>query len=291
MSSQTFTPGTAPVAGYEGKTFLRVVTSGQTLSSAYTFVQQAIEDVRSYAGQTVTLSFWAKAATGTPKIAPFFQQDFGTGGSPSTAVTTLPAANTTISTSWARYTTTITLPSLSGKTIGTNANSSFLLLRFWISVGSDRNAECNSLGIQSNTFDIWGVQLEAGSAATAFQTATGSIQGELAACQRYYWRATAGSAFQSFASGQAKASTSAFYTLTNPVFMRVFPSSLEYSTLGLLNGAGSVAGSVTALSLSYPGTQASLIEATVASGLTAGQGSQLVANNSTSAYIGVNAEL
>jgi hypothetical protein len=33
---------------------------------------------------------------------------------------------------------------------------------------------------------LWGWQLEAGNTATAFQTATGTLQGELAAAMRYY---------------------------------------------------------------------------------------------------------
>jgi hypothetical protein len=146
---------------------------------------QRIENVRTYANQTVTMSFWAKAASGTPKISFEFQQNFGSGGSPSTQVNTY-AGQATLTTSWVRYTITATCPSISGYTIGTTANTSFLGINFWLSAGSTFNTRSGSIGIQNATFDIAGVQLEAGSVATAFQTATGTLQGELAACQRYY---------------------------------------------------------------------------------------------------------
>jgi hypothetical protein len=62
ISRQTFTPGTAPVAGYEGQFFYRfaqtVAGTGATYNNG---IQQPIEDVRTFAGQTVTWSFWAKA--------------------------------------------------------------------------------------------------------------------------------------------------------------------------------------------------------------------------------------
>jgi hypothetical protein len=187
-SAQTFTPGAAPVAGYEGKNYLRIVTTGQTLASAVTNVQQRIESVRTFAGQTVTVSFWAKANSGTPKIATELIQNFGSGGS--TQVTNY-AGQVTLSTSWARYSVTISLPSISGKTIGT---SDALYLLLFVSAGTDFNARTGSLGIQSNTFEFWGVQVEYGSKATPFQTASGgSIQGELAMCQRYYYAHSVGS--------------------------------------------------------------------------------------------------
>jgi len=62
-STQAFTAGTAPVAGYEGTNFARLVTSGQSGTNDYASIEQPIEDVRTFAGQTVTVSFWAKAST------------------------------------------------------------------------------------------------------------------------------------------------------------------------------------------------------------------------------------
>ena len=183
-SAQTFTLGTAPVVGYEGKNFARIASTGQTLTSAQTLLSQRIESVRTFANQIATVSFWAKSGSGTPKVAVELVQRFGTGGSPSSNVNTY-GAQVTLSTSWTRYTVTFTVPSISGKTLGT-ANDDNLALNLWTSAGSDFNSRTGSLGIQTTTIDFWGVQMESGSTATAFQTATGIIQGELAACQRYY---------------------------------------------------------------------------------------------------------
>ncbi len=168
-SQQTFTPGTAPVSGYEGAFFCRVTTT--TLGSGQTVldVNQRIEDVRTFAGQTVTLSFWLKSSGSFTPIV-YLQQNFGSGGSSTVDISmTLTGGNTT--TNWQRYTATVSVPSISGKTIGT---SSFL------------NVLIRNIPANGQTIDIWGVQLEAGSVATAFQTATGTLQGELALAQRYY---------------------------------------------------------------------------------------------------------
>ena len=169
VTQQTFTPGTAPVAGYESAYFARISLSG-TPSGSYWF-NQKIEDVRTFAGQTITLSFWAKASSATSALAPYIEQNFGSGGSSFVSATSWSAISLT--TSWQRFTMSATLPSVAGKTIGTG---SFLDVRPFNGTTS----------ITGNNIDIWGVQVEAGSVATPFTTASNTLQGELALCQRYY---------------------------------------------------------------------------------------------------------
>ena len=185
MTPQTFTVGSPAATGFESANFFRLVTASQSGVNDYSIFYQKIEDVRNFANSTITVSFWAKAASGTPKIAVEFGQVFGTGGTPSAGVNTY-AGQSTISTSWARYSITATVPSISGKTIGTTANTSLLGMNFWVSAGSTFNSRTGSIGIQNNTFDIWGVQVERGSVATPFEQRP--IGTELALCQRYYFR-------------------------------------------------------------------------------------------------------
>jgi hypothetical protein len=219
VSAQTFTPGTAPVSGYESTNYLRMVTAlvGAGTSTQIYFLQR-IEDVRTFAGQTMTVSFWAKANSGTPNLGLRFNQNFGSGGSSS--VFGLTGAVTAISTSWVRYSFTVTLPSISGKTIGTG---SYLEFRIYIVAGS-AVGDVGAVGLQDNTFDFWGVQAEAGSVATAFQTATGTLAGELAACQRYYYLHASTLSNRAIGMGCYVSSTSAVLGFNLPVTMRATPT-------------------------------------------------------------------
>jgi hypothetical protein len=289
-SAQTFTPGTAPVAGYEAANFARFVITGQTLSSAYSWFRHKIEDVRTLAGQTTTVSFWAKAATGTPKIAVELAQQPGVGGS---AQVTNYFGQVTLSTSWQRFSVTAALPSLSGKTIGT---SSALTLNLYLSAGSNYDARSGSLGIQSNTFDIWGVQVEAGSVATAFQTATGNPASELAACQRYYVRYVGGSStganYQ--LSGSAISSTTVDTYFQLPQTLRTTPSTLEYANLGIYrvpngtiynSGTWSIENSSNLLTVSARYVHGSAV-------FTQGTDSTILVTGTTgTSYVGFSAEL
>ena len=77
-----------------------------------------------------------------------------------------------VGTSWTKYTYTATIPSISGKTFGTNENDS-LDIYFFLPINT------------TFTFDVAQIQLEAGSVATPFEQRPFGM--ELALCQRYYY--------------------------------------------------------------------------------------------------------
>jgi hypothetical protein len=286
-SAQTFTPGAAPVAGYEARNFARVATIGQSASGDFAFLSQRVEDVRTFAGQTATISVWAKASSGTPNIGVALEQNFGAGGS---SLVPINAGVKSITTSWERYSFTVTIPSIAGKTIGTNPS---LVVGFLTSAGTDLSgAGYPAVGLQNNTIDIWGVQLEAGPTANVFRRNANSLQGELAACQRYYYRDTAtSSAFTWFGTtGIAASTTSVIVPLKTPVPLRTIASSVEFSTLLISDTVNNTA--VTSVTLDTNRTaDTSVVSIGVASGLTQFRPYILRANNSTSAFIGLSAEL
>lgn len=227
-SAQNFALGNT-ISGYEPTSYARIVTSGQSGSSDLAILSQPIESVRTLAGQQVAISFWARANTGTPKIAVELVQYFGTGGSPSSAANTY-AGQITLSTSWARHILIVTLPSISGKTIGTNSNDT-LDLNFWISAGSSFNTRTGSLGLQANTFEIWGAQVEQGALASPFQVPIRAS--ELARCQRYYWRITTSGQFRFPFQGNRTSSTQAYGSVAHPVPMRAVPTVIDFNNVGI----------------------------------------------------------
>ena len=136
------------------------------------------------------------------------------------------------------------------------------------------------------------VQLEVGSTATPFSRAGGTIQGKLAACQRYYYRNTGGGAFSGFTWGYATSTTNGFFVVPLPVAMRVNPTSLDFANLQANNSAGtSYACSSGSLNAAYQSTTTGNVEFTLASSPTAGTMIRLMSANNVNAYIGFSAEL
>ena len=177
---QPFTLGQTDVPG-EPTYFCSTVVSSVAGAANFSALVQFIEDVRTFAGQQVTVSFWAKVDS-TKNIAIELQQHFGTGGSPSAIVRAIGTTKVSIGTSWQKVTVTVTVPSISGKTLGTTVDN-HLVLAIFFDAGSDFNYRTDSLGQQSGTFDIAQVQIEPGPVATPFEQRP--IGTELALCKRY----------------------------------------------------------------------------------------------------------
>lgn len=285
VTQQTFTPGAAPVAGYEGSTYLQAAYS---VSGTGCYIYQKIEDVRTFAAQTVVVSFWARVTSGT-KSGCYVDivQNFGSGGS-GTVVSSSTDANVTFTTTWTRFTQIVPVASISGKTIGT---SSFIYPR--IQYGTSG----------TSTFQFWGVQVEAGSVATPFQTATGTIQGELAACQRYYFRLGAGCAgiaagvqFGHYLRATATSTTNLFGELSYPVTMRRTPTAIDFSNVGWIVSWGAGVNVISAITIYDGGNvvgsnpQSAVLQMTT-TGAASGTSYPVIANNSTASFIGLSAEL
>lgn len=164
--------------------FSRTVVSSVAGSSNLVRKAQFIEDITKLAGKTVTLSFWAKADS-SKNIAIELGQVFGTGGTPSSYIPSIGSQLIALTSTWQKKSITITMPSIIGKTLGTDGvHTTSTYLNFWFDAGSDHNIRAASLGQQSGTFDIAQVQLEEGSVATPFENRPYGL--ELSLCQRYY---------------------------------------------------------------------------------------------------------
>jgi hypothetical protein len=134
------------------------------------------------------------------------------------------------------------------------------------------------------------VQLEIGSVATAFTRAGGTIQGELAACQRYYYRTTAEAVYSVFGYGGSVSTTIAAISIPFPVTLRTTPTSLDASAIAVQEDfAGGIIAAT--LTLAGPSKWAGNLDATVASGLTKYRPERILANNNAAAFVGFNAEL
>ena len=189
-------------------------TSGQTGTPAL-YLGMAFEtnDVIKLQGQVVTWSFYAKAgadfsASGL-QISAQFYTGTGTDQGPFVGHTgEITQINTTATLSKTianRYTYTFTVPS--------NATSA----RWNINMLPSNTASTNDY------YDITNMQLEVGSVATPFSRAGGTLSGELAACQRYYYQVANGT-IGPVGGGFNNGTTTMETVIQFPVTMRTTPT-------------------------------------------------------------------
>jgi hypothetical protein len=218
---------------------LRNVFTGTAGAGAYSQVVQRIEGVHRLSNKTVTVSFWAFTAAGSLNLGASLDQNFGSGGSPSTTVTGN-GSKVTVSTTPTRYSMTFSLPSTAGTTLGTTANTDYTQLNLWYSSGATNAGRAGTVGVQSGTITIWGVQLEIASAATQLEKLDITLQ--MAQCQRYY-RVDQ----QYIIGGYNTAGNVSYASLVFSVLMRGVPSTT------FANGATSNASALT-VNTPYAGT-------------------------------------
>jgi hypothetical protein len=187
-------------------------------------------------------------------------------------------SNLSVTTSYATYNVSATVDTASTKN---------LILFIWSDV-TDTTA--------GDFLYIAEAKLELGSTATAFVYAGGTIQGELSACQRYYYRvidptgANSNTAITVLSGVAAQNTTNVQAFTANPVVMRTIPTSTEFSSISFMRSDGTLfaISAVTLNTISDTGYGA-LYDLTV-SGVTAGNVGRVL-GDAIGAYFGVNAEL
>ena len=260
----------------------RVQRNNGSTATAAAVLSQSFETINSipYAGKTVTISFYARRGANfsgaSNQLEVYLASGTGTdqnafvGGF--TGATNVIYQTPTLATTWQRFSYTAT--------VGTTATQ--LATQFTYTPTGTAGA--------ADFYEVTGVQIEIGSVATPFKTYAGTIQGELAACQRYY---------QIIAQGNTQYVVNAnnWYAFdvrgvyTFPVQMRTAPTlvattgtnyyRVQYNTTTDDLDSLSIAASSVRNCLLYNDTQASVTAGTPA----------LIITNNASASVAISAEL
>jgi hypothetical protein len=269
----TVTQSTAKVTPNSQYMMLMTASATQQI-----FAYQAVETKNAiyYAGKTVTLSSYAAGLTTTTNLNMALSYSTSTDNSVSGTWTDITASSgnpdLTLSGTVTRWSATYAIPS--------TAKS--------LRVAFVNNAANITVG---QGIYLGDVQLEVGSVATAFSRAGATIQGELAACQRYYERIVAQSAYGRLAGGGVAASTTQAYCFVPFKVQKRSSASSTIDTGGTIFAYdGSANPTVTSITMDNTGDWGANI-ALNGTGYTQFRNVQLLANNSTTAYIGFSAEL
>ena len=276
---------TRQTSGLEGFNFsCRFQRDSGNTSTTGRSIRQNLETIESipFQNKNVTLSFYAKAGANYSGAsnALVVQLKSGTGtnqnsGSGFTGEVNVINQSVTLNSSWQRFTLSGLVPA-----------SSTQLSPVFIHVPTG-TAGAN------DWFEITGVQLESGPAATPFRRNANSLQGELAACQRYYYRTSAASNSTSFTLAQAYSTTNALAYFSFPVTMRTNPTALEQTgtaaNYGLLT-ANTTSNACTTVPVHDKSSVSGASVVAVSTGLVAGNASHFV-SRADGAYLGWSAEL
>ena len=149
------------------------------------------------------------------------------------------------------------------------------------------NHGVNVFDSTDNTWFLTGVQLEVGQNPTEFEHEP--IERTLDKCRRYTYVMGGDGIYERFAVGYQQSSTQARCVTFYPTTMRANPTTSK--TDPLIVAHRSTAQSVSSISVDYNSKTVGHIQYNVSSGLNAGEGCHIVANNNANARLTFDAEL
>ena len=251
--------------------------STQSVATATNWqMNQAIETLNAiqYAGKTVNLSaqFCASAST---TVSINLSYSTSTDVAPAGSWTGITSSGGTSS---ATSATTASFTQLSAQYAIPSTAKSLLVIVASTSVASGTSVYVGK------------VQLELGSVATAFTKTGGTIQGELAACQRYYYLAVSGNTLP-IASAFSNSASLMRSVVPFPVPMRVNPSLVAASGTSYYMYRSAAADDLfNSLTIGDAGTTCTSVFNNTEIASTSGQGGYILTNNA-SASVAFSAEL
>jgi hypothetical protein len=227
---------------------LRLTRAAGNTSTTNISVYQTLEtaDCEPLASQQVTFSAWVRAgATFAGTFAMRILTGTGTdqniyGGFTGSATPVSTAK--TLTTSWQRLSVTATLGDIKE-----------------IAVGFLYNPSTGTAGA-SDYFEFTGAQLEISPVPTPFRHSSGSVAGELAACQRYFRRLGGVTGNILVMGGGSGTTTTSFHAPLMPP-MRVAPTSVAYNAVQMRDATGATI-AITGLALVNGSTTSTCIQAT-----------------------------
>lgn len=239
---------------YQHQQTVAATTTGPTI------MRKFVEGVNTLHAASGLISCYARVTSGTLNVQPQSRQHFGTGGAPSASVVTPHGAPITLTTAWQRIQVPCAIPSISGKTLGTN-NDDHLELELVGPTGVTFTAQIEEFDFRRGSgFD----QFHFNDAAT-----------ELARCQRFYWQQGGGIVGETLAFGWCFTTTVPYTRHEFPVPMRAAPVmtyDAKATLFQILTGSGSAAANVPGSFSVETGNRSATVTWPSSAAITAGYG-------------------
>jgi len=244
------------------------------------YFAQTFETINTYqfVGKTITLSFYARKGANYSAASSYLAANLAYGTGTDQALNGGAAANNIVTqqnvltSTWTRFSVTAAVPT---------AATQLVAMFTFAPVGTAGAADY---------YEITGVQIDQGSVALPFRTYAATLQGELAACQRYFYFQTNGSGGKAVGMAAMITTTQARTVVPFPVTMRTTPTAVVTSGSNyygvVLNGTSYYTNS---LSINAPGPSAAELYGTI-SAVTVGWAGVIEAADA-SASISFSAEL